>query len=372
MKIALVAPPFIPVPPRRYGGTELFIAHLACGLVALGHEVVVYANGESVLPCEVRWLYPKGEWPIAAEVASSLKDLNHTSWACADAAGSVDVIHLNNSPGLAFSRLLREPLVYTIHHAKEQSLSEFYASFPDVNYVTISEYQRALETMPKIDAVHHGLDLDRYRCTERKQEYLSFLGRIAPVKAPHVAIQVARKAGIPLKIAGEIQPMYRDYWETVVKPAVDGRFIEFVGEADHATKVELLGNSRALLFPIDWNEPFGLVMIEAMACGTPVLAFPKGSVPEIVRDGVSGWICRDIDDMAQRAREPHIAPAACRQHVAKRFSVAAMVRRYESIYRAAVEGQEGRPPIDSRAVEPPTETVDRVTIAARKLLSTTQ
>jgi glycosyltransferase involved in cell wall biosynthesis len=336
MRIALVAPPFIAVPPQRYGGTELFIAHLACGLVRLGHEVIVYANGESSVDCEVRALYPKSEWPITSDLNSNLKDLNHTAWACSDAAGSVDLLHLNNSPGLAFSRFLDQPIVYTLHHAHERGLSDFYAAYPDVTYVTISEFQRTIEKMPRMVAIHHGLDLTRYPLVERKQPYLSFLGRIAPAKGPHLAIQAAKKAGIPLKIAGEIQPMYRDYWETQVRPHVDGRFIEFVGEADHAAKVDLLGNSLAMLFPIQWNEPFGLVMIEAMACGTPVLALPGGSVPEIVRDGVSGWICEHVDEMAAHARAIDLEAAACRRYVDENFSIDKMVRRYEGVYQGAL------------------------------------
>ncbi len=337
MRIALVAPPFIPVPPRRYGGTELFIAHLAVGLQALGHEVIVYANGESRVPCEVRSRYQTGEWPINFGMASNLKDLDHTAWSLADAAGAVDVVHLNNAPGLAFSRLIDEPIVYTIHHPKEQVLSDFYASYPDVTYVTISEFQRSLESMPKMIPIHHGLDLERYPVVRAKQPYLAFLGRIAPSKGPHLAIEVAKRAGLPLKIAGEIQPMYRDYWEAEVAPHVDGRVIEFVGEADHRAKVELLGHASAMLFPIQWNEPFGLVLIEAMACGTPVLALPGGSVPEIVKDGVSGWVCRDVDEMCQRARDLHVTPESCRQYVEENFSLDLMARRYETVYRRAVK-----------------------------------
>ncbi len=337
MRIALVAPPFISVPPARYGGTELFIAHLALGLRRLGHDVIVYANGESRVDCEVRWLYPKGEWPINSEVTGNLKDLNHTAWAVRDAGGQVDVMHLNNAPGLAFSRLINDPVVYTIHHAHERGLSEFYASYPNVTFVTISEFQRTIEKMPRMVPIHHGLDLSRYPFQERKQPYLAFLGRIAPVKGAHLAIEVARKAGLPLKMAGEIQPMYRDYWESQVRPHVDGRLIEFVGEADHAAKTELLGNATALLFPIQWNEPFGLVMIEAMACGTPVLALPGGSVPEIVRNGVSGWICRDVDDMARRTRDLRVSAASCRRYVTDHFSIDLMVRRYESVYQEAIE-----------------------------------
>ncbi len=337
MRIALVAPPFIPVPPRRYGGTELFIAHLALGLRRLGHDVIVYANGESRVDCEVRSVYPKSEWPINSDIGGNLKDLNHTAWACADAAGSVDLIHLNNAPGLCFSRLLKEPIVYTIHHPKEPVLSEFYASCPNVTYVTISEFQRSQETMPRMVPIHHGLDVSRYTVVERKQPYLSFLGRIAPAKGAHLAIAAARKAGIPLKMAGEIQPMYRAYWETQVRPHVDGKFVEFLGEADHAMKVDLLGHSLAMLFPIQWNEPFGLVMLEAMACGTPVLALPGGSVPEIITNGVNGWICRDVDDMAARARDVRVAASSCRRLVTDRFSVDVMVRKYEGAYTGAIE-----------------------------------
>jgi glycosyltransferase involved in cell wall biosynthesis len=146
---------------------------------------------------------------------------------------------------------------------------------------------------------------------------------------------------MPLKIAGEIQPIYRDYWETRVKPLVDGRFIEYVGEADHAAKNELLGHATALLFPIQWEEPFGLVMIEAMACGTPVLAFRGGAVVEVVANGVSGWVCRDIDEMAFRAANVGVSPASCRRHVEKHFSIELMARRYEAVYQDAITRRTG-------------------------------
>ena len=154
--------------------------------------------------------------------------------------------------------------------------------------------------------------MEDYAFKADKQPYLAFLGRMAPVKGPHLAIEVAKRAGLPLKLAGEVQPLFEDYWKTQVLPEIDGREIEFVGEASLDIKNELLGNASALLFPIQWNEPFGLVMIEAMACGTPVIALPGGAVPEVVRDGVSGWICRDVDEMAARAVDIGISPASCR------------------------------------------------------------
>lgn len=334
MKVALVAPPFIAVPPPRYGGTELFIAELAKGLHERGHKVIVYANGESSLPCEVRSIYPHSEWPPKAEWDGQLKDLNHTSWAVRDAAREADVVHINSAAGLFYSRFVGIPFVYTIHHAEEPQLVELYKQLPEIHYVTISHFQRLHAPMPRVTTIHHGIDVNRYAFIEEKKPYLSFLGRISPHKAPHLAIEVARKAGIPLKIAGEIQPVYHDYWETEVKPRIDGKFIEYVGEADHKMKQELLGNSMAMLFPIQWNEPFGLVMIEAMACGTPVLALPGGSVPEVVKNGVSGWICRDTSEMAGRARALDIPPRSCRQHVVENFSPDLMVERHERLYAA--------------------------------------
>ena len=352
MRVALIAPPFICVPPKEYGGTELFIAQLAEGLVQRGHDVVVYTNGESTVNAGKRWLYPESHWPINGEIEDSLRDINHTSWAIADAAADCDLIHLNNAPGLAQSRLLELPFVYTVHHPADAALSEFYRYFPDVWYVTISRFQQERERMPRIRTIHHGLDLAAYALVERKQEYLSFMGRIAPVKGPHLAIAVARKCGRPLKIAGEVQPMFRDYFEAEIKPHLDGKFIEYVGTADLATKNELLGHSAAMLFPIQWDEPFGLVMIEAMACGTPVLALPGGSVPEIVADGVSGFVCHSVDEMAQRVEDvENLRPRVVREYVEQNFSLDHMVGEYVRMYEEiAAQAGAGPQSEDHRAI----------------------
>jgi glycosyltransferase involved in cell wall biosynthesis len=342
MKIALVAPPFIPVPPKMYGGTELFIAQLAIGLKKQGVDVVVYSNGESTIEVEKRWLYEKPQWPIEGEIYDNLKDLNHTTWSIRDAADSCNVIHLNNVAGLVCSRFVQKPFVYTVHHPHVPGLNEFYRFFPDVNYVTISDFQKEKLAMPRSRTIHHGLDLSVYDATGQKREYLSFLGRIAPIKGTHLAIQAAKQSGIPLKIAGEVQPIFKDYFEREIKPHVDGKFIEFVGEVDLKAKNELLGNSMALLFPIEWDEPFGLVMIEAMACGTPVIAFPGGAVPEIVKDGISGYICRSVEEMAARARELRFDAASVRQYVEQNFSLEAMVARYIGLYREVCRDEQGQ------------------------------
>jgi glycosyltransferase involved in cell wall biosynthesis len=333
MRIALIAPPFISVPPKTYGGTELFIAQLAEGLQSRGIDVVVYTNGESRVNVCVKYMYPQSQWPLRGEVYDNLKDINHTTWAVRDAARDCDIIHLNNAPGIASSRFVDSPYVYTMHHPHHEGLSEFYSYFPQVEFVTISDFQKNCEKLPRIRTIHHGIDLSVYQVRRKKQDYLSFIGRIAPVKGPHLAIAAAHTAGIPLKIAGEVQPIFREYFNREIKPHLDGKWVEYVGEADLAAKNELLGNSRAMLFPIQWNEPFGLVMIEAMACGTPVLALPGGSVPEIVRDGVSGYVCHSVDELAKRACDLGAVTAqGCRDYVETYFSVERMVGEYADLY----------------------------------------
>ena len=168
---------------------------------------------------------------------------------------------------------------------------------------------------------------------------MSFIGRIAPIKGTHLAIEIAKRVGIPLKIAGEVQPLYRDYFEAKVKPHIDGKFVEYIGLADLATKNELLGNSMAMLFPIKWDEPFGLVMVEAMACGTPVLALRAGSVPEIVKDGVSGYAERNINGLVRRVRDLRIAPAEIRRFVEENFSQERMARDYCALYTEMLHGR---------------------------------
>jgi glycosyltransferase involved in cell wall biosynthesis len=336
MRIAIVAPPFIAVPPHAYGGTELFVAHLAEALVDRGHEVIVYANGASKVRCTVRWTYADCDWPPRPGADPTLKSLDHAAWSLHDALDEgADVVHLNDAIAVPLSRFMPAPVVHTLHHPCEPALSALYMRYQEVTYITISDAQRRRERMPKMRTIHHGLRFEDYRFEDRKHGYLAFLGRMAPMKGPHLAIEVARRSGIPLKLAGEIQPAFQAYWDAMVRPGIDGDFVEYVGEATLDVKNELLGHASALLFPIQWEEPFGLVMIEAMACGTPVLALRAGSVPEIVRDGVSGWICRDVDAMVSRAQEPGIPPSSCREHVVAHFSVQRMAEMYEASYLEA-------------------------------------
>jgi glycosyltransferase involved in cell wall biosynthesis len=337
MRVALIAPPFIPVPPADYGGTELFVAHLAEGLQRTGIDVVVYTNGESSVNVERRWIYERSLWPIKSQEHAWVRQANHESWAAQDAARDCQILHVQSPQALVLSRFVAAPTVLTLHGPHDAALSELYSFFPGVHYVCISDAQGRQESMPRIRTIHHGIDVSQYCFVDRKQPYLSFIGRIAPIKGVHLAIEVAKRTGIPLKIAGDVQPTYREYFENKIKPELDGVLVEYIGVADLAVKNELLGNSMAMLFPIQWNEPFGLVMVEAMACGTPVLAMPGGSVPEVVRDGISGYVCRNVRDMAGRVQNLKIDSATARRYVEEKFSIDRMVKDYVALYENAMQ-----------------------------------
>jgi glycosyltransferase involved in cell wall biosynthesis len=332
LRIGIIAPPFIPVPPQEYGGTELFIADLANALEAQGVRVVLYTNGESTINVEKKFLFRESQWPLKDNDYAELKEMEHTTWAFKDAAASCDLLHLNSTIGLTCSRLSSLPIVYTLHHPTDRRLSEAYSRLPDVQYVCISNDQRSRENLPKITTIHHGIDLSKYTLRTEKEHYLSFIGRIAPIKGTHLAIEIAKRAGIPLKMAGEIQPAYRGYFEAKVKPHIDGKFVEYIGPANLAAKNELLGNSLAMLFPITWHEPFGLVMVEAMACGTPVLALRAGSVPEIVKDGISGYVSRTVGGLVKRAKNLELSPASVRAYAEEHFSKERMALDYKVLY----------------------------------------
>lgn len=341
LRVALIAPPFISVPPADYGGTELFIAQLAEGLVRKGLNVVVYANGESTVNAERRWRYEHAEWPIKSDHHSWLKELDHTAWAIHDGAKDCDLLHLQSAAALPCTQGVHKPLVCTLHGPHHPKLSELYRRFPQVHFVCISNSQCSSENLPLSSVIYHGIDVNQYQLIEAKQQYLSFIGRIAPIKGTHIAIEVAKRSGIPLKIAGDIQPAFREYFEAKIKPHLDGNFIEYIGVADLDAKNELLGNSLAMLFPIQWNEPFGLVMVEAMACGTPVLAMPGGSVAEIVKDGVSGYVCRTVTQLVKHVKDLHFDPAGLRQYVIDNFSLERMVSRYAELYQHAIDDHSG-------------------------------
>ncbi|MFZ0746541.1 MAG: glycosyltransferase family 4 protein, partial [Terracidiphilus sp.] len=287
---------------------------------------------------ELRWRYPRSDWPLAHETAGMTKELDQVSWSLHDAAKNCDIVHVNSALAVTYSRFTPSSMVCTLHHPYEIPLSDLYSQYSNVSYVAISHDQASFYPELNLQTIHHGIDLNQYQLREKKEGYLCFLGRITPLKGVHTAIKVAKNAGIPLKIAGEIQPIFQDYYDAEVKPHVDGRFIEYIGEADLAIKNELLGGSMGMLFPIHWEEPFGLVMVEAMACGTPVFAFARGAVPEIICEGVSGSICASVQDMVLCVQSMQFTPQSIRHWVESKFSAGVMASRYLALYRRIVEG----------------------------------
>lgn len=351
MRVALIASPFISVPPRKYGGTELFVANLAEGLQRTGISAVVYSNGESTVKAENRWCYSEAEWPLSDAGSGMFKELDHVAWSIADAIQDCDVIHVNSAPAVTYSRMTTCPFVCTLHHPYEEPLARFYERYRNVSYTAISHHQALLHASICPRMIHHGLDLRKYRLQADKEGYLCFLGRIAPIKGTHLAVQVAQRAGIPLKIAGEIQPIFRDYYDKLVKPHVDGKFIEYVGEVGIEEKNRLLGGSMGMLFPIQWQEPFGLVLIEAMACGTPVFAFAGGAVREIVSEGISGSITSSVDEMVHAIRTQTYTPGVVRDWAETMFSVEAMVGGYVNLYRTILGQKTGSSKVSAPSPE---------------------
>jgi glycosyltransferase involved in cell wall biosynthesis len=347
VRVGLIASPFIAIPPPAYGGTELFIANLAEALAGLGVEVTVYTNGESTVNAGVRWLYPRHEWPLASELVGAIKEVDHASWAIADADATCDVIHVNSALAVPLARPATRPVICTLHHPYEESLAALYERHSRVRYVAISAHQASRHASIPTRIVHHGVAMERYCFSEKKQPYLCFLGRICPIKGTHHAIEIAKRVGMPLKIAGEVQPIFRGYYETKIRPHVDGRNIEFLGEADLALKNELLSHATALLFPIEWDEPFGLAMIEAMACGTPVIAFPGGAVEEIVKNGVSGRVCCGVSQAVETLKRERFQPRLVRQWAEKNFSAEVMAWHYYQLYADLLEETAPDPDLDT-------------------------
>lgn len=342
MRIAVISTPFIRVPPDGYGGTELFCANLVSRLVDQGHRVTLFATGDSESKAEVRALYPKGSWPPVPK-----NDMTHVEWAfeeIADASEPYDAVQINSPYGLPLARELDLPAVYTIHHARAEELSAIYADEPEAHYVAISARQLELEVpLAKASVIHHGLEPSEYPPSFEAGRYLLHLGRFAPEKGTHIAIDAARKANVQIRLAGRCHPPDRQYYEAEIAPRLSSHSgVELCGEANHARKVTLLRGARAVLCPIRWEEPFGLIAIESMLCGTPVIGFPRGSFPEIVDEGVTGVLVSDADEMSEAIRYiDRIDRRACAARARQRFSAARMAAEYELLFQSLRRGAAG-------------------------------
>lgn len=340
MRIAMVSTPFLAVPPKDYGGTELVVHELVDGLVDRGHAVTLFATGDSTTRAELRSLYPQAHWP-----PHPLADLNHLTWAMRGAAaGRFDVVHVHSAVGLAVSRLLPDlRVVYTLHHARDEQLSAFYRYYRDVQYIAISEDQRSREVpLPNCEVIHHGLDPAYFECVDRPGDYVAFVGRLARVKGPHTAIDAAGRAGVPIRVAGEVHEVDSEFGEREVMPRLTLPHVAFLGKIGPARKAPLLRDARALLAPIEWNEPFGLILIEAMLSGCPVVAYPRGSVPELIEPGLTGFIVQDEDELVEAIRPGGVLDTfdrrRCRARAAARFGRDRMVDTHERLYRRLALG----------------------------------
>ncbi len=339
MRIAQVAPLYERVPPVLYGGTERVVSSLTEELARRGHDVTLFASGDSrtaarLVPAVARALRldPEAPDPTAAHVLQLAQVFER--------AGDFDIIHCHvDCPAFPFGRLVRTPTLHTLHGRLDLPwLLPLFHHFHDLPLVSVSDAQRAPLrhlSLRWVGTVHHGVSLTRLPFSARGGRYLAFLGRLAPEKRPDLAIEVAERVGLPLKIAAKVDAADRAYFTREIAPRLHHPLIEFIGEIGDEDKGRFLGDALALLFPIDWPEPFGLVMIEAMACGTPVIARKRGSVPEIVVPGTTGFVVETVDELVDAVKRVDIIDrAACRRHVEEHFTVERMADGYEAIYRA--------------------------------------
>ncbi|MGH7932465.1 MAG: glycosyltransferase family 4 protein [Candidatus Binataceae bacterium] len=347
MRIAQVAPLYERIPPKLYGGTERVVSYVTEELVRRGHHVTLFASGDSQTGAKLAPGCPQSLRLAGKSELGAFLQLPMLSDVYEEAASRFDIIHSHiDYWSFPFARLTNVPNVATMHGRLDlKELHPVYARYRGVPLVSISDAQREpLPLMNWIETIYHGLPRDLLRFNSGPGKYLAFLGRISPEKRPDIAIEVARRAGIPLRIAAKVDVVDRDYFETVIKPLLSPPDVEYIGEISESEKSEFLGNALALMFTIDWPEPFGLAMIEAMACGTPVIARPCGSVREVVRPAVTGFIAESVDEMTAAVNKiEELSRAACREEFENRFTAEIMVDQYEQVYRKLIEQSRRRP-----------------------------
>jgi glycosyltransferase involved in cell wall biosynthesis len=345
LRIAQIAPLYESVPPKLYGGTERIVAYLVEELARRGHQVTLFAAGDSTVNVPL--------WPGVPK-SLRLSGLDHLGAAfhlpmlsdVYDQAARFDIIHSHvDCLSFPLARFASVPTVSTMHGRLDvKELLPIYRHYKDQPVISISHDQRRpLPEMSWVGTVYHALPRNLLKFRSEPGDYLAFLGRLSPEKRPDLAIEIARRSGIPLKIAAKIDRSDREYFDTVIRPLLSTPGVEFIGEINEAQKQEFLGRALALLFPVDWPEPFGLVMIEALACGTPVIARPCGSVPEVLRHGISGFIESSIDELVDAVRKVRDIPRrTCRDEFERRFTAEVMADNYEQVYYQPKEQPYGR------------------------------
>ena len=339
MRIAQVAPLHESVPPQLYGGTERVVSYLTEELVHQGHEVTLFASGDSRTRAR---LIPVCERALRLDMRCQDRLAHHMLMLeqVARQASHFDVIHFHvDYLHFLLSRRSAVPQLTTLHGRLDiPELQPLYAEFSDMPVVSISDAQRApLPDAAWLGTVNHGLPLELYRPSSVVHHYLAFLGRISPEKGLDRAIEIARRCRIELRIAAKVDSVDRDYFQSEIEPLLRGPYVRYVGEIGDAEKAAFLAGAHALLFPIDWPEPFGLVMIESMACGTPVVAFPGGSVAEIVEPGVTGFVVEDVQSAVEAvAAATRLDRSLCRARFEERFSAPRMARDYVELYEHVI------------------------------------
>jgi glycosyltransferase involved in cell wall biosynthesis len=339
LKIAILAPAWFAVPPTGYGGIEWIVSLLADGLVDAGHDVTLFASGDSRTKAKLAAVYPEAP---SREIGRTFPEIKH-ALSCFARADEFEVINDHTGMlGCTLGATVPTPVAHTVHGPLDGEAGEIYELIskvaPEVGLISISMNQR--KPKPHLNWIancHNALDFSIYPLRPHRRDYLLFLGRLSPDKGAHRAVAVAIQTGLPLKIAGKMQePKERAYFHELVEPhLING--IEFLGEVTHGEKVELLQNARATLFPISWEEPFGLVMIESMACGTPVIATRWGAVPEVIEHGRSGIIVDHYTEMAAALEDADkLDPLELRRYVEEEFSPQRMVRDYVGAYETAI------------------------------------
>ena len=348
MKIAIVASLLVPVPPDQGGGAEQIINELAHGLAKRGHSITVFCAGRSTLSGKNIKSVECSPYPTLEHIGENRKWEVAQFRTLIERQSEFDIIHFNYEPvvfhikqdGADINLLdsFEKPVACTFHNITTVAeTTEYYRSSPSLfrhTMIFVSEKQRNnVSFFTNTRVIYNAIPLKHFPVEERKENYLLFLGRITPVKGILESIQVARKSNIPLKIVAGMGPADREFYESEVESQIDGDFIKYIGSLNFTKKINYLKKARCLLFPILWEEPFGLVMIEALACGTPVVAFRRGSVPEIIQDGVNGFIVDNVDEMVEAVKKvAMISPAKCRESVEKLFSVERMIDEYEDLF----------------------------------------
>jgi glycosyltransferase involved in cell wall biosynthesis len=340
VRIAHIAPVATTIPPPKSGSVELMTSLLTEGLVAHGHDVTLFATGDSTTKAKLHATYPHGYWHDENMWPWELYEMLNLA-AAVERARDFDIIHYEAAyypMSLAFARLSPTPIVQTLHHSPSEAETRLWSRYPEAPFVAISKEQgRLLNGLNVVDVVLHGIDTDNFVFRAKPDDYLLFLGRFTDGKGVLQAIEIAKRVGLRLILAAAED----DYYREKVAPHVDGRLIVYHGEADYPAKVKLYGGARALLYPIQAREPFGLVLAEAMACGTPVAALDRGAVREIVDDGVTGLVFEDLEQMANELpRVFDLDRRRVRQRAVERFGVDRMVNEYVAVYQRLVKDAE--------------------------------